>query len=495
MSYVVDRGLLKLRDQVDAAAPGRKKGSDGTIGDAEHAARTSQHNPESPPPPGNPDNQVDALDLTHDPASGADMAVVTEAIRRSKDLRVRYCVTPESRVLTSSLAWVPIGEIAPGQELVAFDEFGPRGGRGAKATSGQRMRTAQVLATSRLTLPCYRITTDRGVVTASGDHLWLVARQYRQTYRRWVRTEDLKPGMPIQHFSDPWEPADTFDEGWLGGLLDGEGCLSRAAHFPSGWRLTISQKPGPVMDEIERILSSMKFAFSRRVNPGADSVYLRGGLPEVLRLLGSVRTQRLFRKAVAGPIWEDHKIDGRWPHATVHKIEPVGDREVVAVETTTSTLLVEGMFSHNCIFARRIFSSYASNGRQAWVWGPYDGSDPHAGHAHISVNDQHHDETQDWKIGIDGVQLTDLLSDRKTTVNNALMTMLARTDYLANRLGLDARLTEVLTAVEDDVATPPGPTEIVLSMEQLNTIIAAVAAQVTDQVIARMDALRFEVRK
>lgn len=39
------------------------------------------------------------------------------------------------------------------------------------------------------------------------------------------------------------------------------------------------------------------------------------------------------------------------------------------------------------------------------------------------------------------MQLSDLLSDKKTTVNNALLTVLARTDYLANRLGLEARLT------------------------------------------------------
>lgn len=111
--WVVDRGLLVLRDQIDAAAPNRSKDSDGTIGDAAHAARDSDHNPESPPPAGNPDRQVDALDVTHDPAHGADMAVVSEAIRASHDVRVRYIIFarriayPTARNGFAAWAWQP----------------------------------------------------------------------------------------------------------------------------------------------------------------------------------------------------------------------------------------------------------------------------------------------------------------------------------------------------------------------------------------------------
>jgi hypothetical protein len=73
-------------------APNRRKGSDGTKGDVAHQARESKHNPEHPAPSGNPDNQVDALDLTHDPERGADMAVVTENIRLSRDRRVNLVI-------------------------------------------------------------------------------------------------------------------------------------------------------------------------------------------------------------------------------------------------------------------------------------------------------------------------------------------------------------------------------------------------------------------
>jgi hypothetical protein len=90
--WVVDRGLDRLLAQINEAAPGRSKVSDGSIGDAAHQATTSDHNPEHPPPVGNPDYEVDARDFTQDPAHGADMGVVSESIRLSKDSRVSYVI-------------------------------------------------------------------------------------------------------------------------------------------------------------------------------------------------------------------------------------------------------------------------------------------------------------------------------------------------------------------------------------------------------------------
>lgn len=92
MAWVVDKGLLRLRDEINMLAPHRSKASDGFIGDAAHAGTPSDHNPQHPAPPGNPDYQVDAGDFTHDPAHGADMAMISEAIRRSRDSRVSYVI-------------------------------------------------------------------------------------------------------------------------------------------------------------------------------------------------------------------------------------------------------------------------------------------------------------------------------------------------------------------------------------------------------------------
>ena len=45
MAWRVAQSLIRLRDQINLAAPTRSKASDGTIGDAAHATRDSDHNP------------------------------------------------------------------------------------------------------------------------------------------------------------------------------------------------------------------------------------------------------------------------------------------------------------------------------------------------------------------------------------------------------------------------------------------------------------------
>lgn len=87
MSWRVAKSLDKLLEQLNAAAPKRSKISDGAIGDAAHATRDSDHNPWVKD---GAMGVVTARDFTHDPANGADMNKFTEAIRLSKDSRVKY---------------------------------------------------------------------------------------------------------------------------------------------------------------------------------------------------------------------------------------------------------------------------------------------------------------------------------------------------------------------------------------------------------------------
>jgi hypothetical protein len=85
----IAKSLLALREQVNQKAPGRSKVSDGTIGDAAHASRSSDHNPWVTD--GNV-GVVTALDITHDPAHGCDAGALAEAIRGSRDSRVKYII-------------------------------------------------------------------------------------------------------------------------------------------------------------------------------------------------------------------------------------------------------------------------------------------------------------------------------------------------------------------------------------------------------------------
>lgn len=74
------------------AASGYARSRIGTKGDEAHAARESKHNPEHPPPPGNPDYQVDAVDIDHAPELGVDVGRIWEAIRLSRDPRVYLAI-------------------------------------------------------------------------------------------------------------------------------------------------------------------------------------------------------------------------------------------------------------------------------------------------------------------------------------------------------------------------------------------------------------------
>lgn len=85
MAWRLAGSLVTLRAQINAEWPARSRRSDGTIGDSSHAARASDHNP-------NAQGVVTAFDCTHDPASGADMHLVAEDLRESRDPRLEYVI-------------------------------------------------------------------------------------------------------------------------------------------------------------------------------------------------------------------------------------------------------------------------------------------------------------------------------------------------------------------------------------------------------------------
>jgi len=86
MSWRVAKSLDKLRTQVNVAAPNRSKTDDGTIGDEAHSSRESDHNP-------NEVGVVCAMDITHDPKNGVDSERLAQALRSSKDPRIKYVIS------------------------------------------------------------------------------------------------------------------------------------------------------------------------------------------------------------------------------------------------------------------------------------------------------------------------------------------------------------------------------------------------------------------
>lgn len=89
MTYRLAKSLVKLRTQLNALFPERDKESDGWIGNAEHASRSSDHNPWLKV---NGVGVVTALDVDADIGYGVTCDMLRDALVRSKDRRIKYII-------------------------------------------------------------------------------------------------------------------------------------------------------------------------------------------------------------------------------------------------------------------------------------------------------------------------------------------------------------------------------------------------------------------
>ncbi len=125
----VARALLKLRDQVNALAPNRDKASDGTIGDANHQNRSSDHNPYIID---GANGVVTALDITHSPTKGCDAGRIALSLLASRDPRIKYIIW--NRKIAASYAvggtapwvWRPYNGINPHTRHVHISVIGEK---------------------------------------------------------------------------------------------------------------------------------------------------------------------------------------------------------------------------------------------------------------------------------------------------------------------------------------------------------------------------------
>jgi Putative peptidoglycan binding domain len=102
MAWRLAKSLETMREQFNAHAPNRKKTSDGTIGDAAHASRDSDHNPWIQD---GANGVVSALDITHDPGNGVDTWAIAEYLRQQKDGRIKYVISNKRIFSSTTSPW------------------------------------------------------------------------------------------------------------------------------------------------------------------------------------------------------------------------------------------------------------------------------------------------------------------------------------------------------------------------------------------------------
>ena len=271
----------------------------------------------------------------------------------SDEFRMSYCVTPETRILTSDLRWVRADSIKAGDKLIGFDENPP------KRYGQRKFNETLVEDVGEIERPCYEVTLNNGTkVTCSEEHQWLVFTAGSRTV--WKQTKDLVSTDRIYKVCDVWEdlPQD-YRLGYLSASFDGEGCITQVNGKIQ--QLTFAQRDNAMLKQVKEYLTDFGFDYNadyfdrRKLDKGQDPVYklfIKGGKRELLRFLGSVRPKRLldnFDPNQLGTVRCSNGDLGSDIHPRVESIKYVGVKKVIPIRTTSHTYVAEGLASHNCL--------------------------------------------------------------------------------------------------------------------------------------------------
>lgn len=252
-----------------------------------------------------------------------------------------YCLTPNHKVLTADLRYVPLGNLCIGDKLLAFDE------ETKKPHNGRHYTESIVLNIKRNIAECFAVELGTGeIFYTTAEHKWLVGK--KPFYWHWMQTKDLLCGTghscshPYKIFPDFNEEL-SYEAGWLSGFFDGEGTLGARAD------IAVCQKDNAALSRAKDYLSKLNIPFSihSHSTSGVFVISILGGVVERIKTLGRLRPIRLLKNL---KINELGRMERRNAEATfIKSVTPIGKKEIVEIKTSSSTLIVEGYPMHNCL--------------------------------------------------------------------------------------------------------------------------------------------------
>ena len=203
---------------------------------------------------------------------------------------------------------------------------------------------------------CMRVGLDDGTsIVCSTDHKLLVCpRSADRGGWRWAHAQDLRLGHKLRAGVPPVDPGVDYDSGWMGGFLDGEGYVGKnggmSKEGDAGFGLGWSQKPGDVHNQACAIMTANGFdGFGVSAENGGtykDVLTAKCGQWPALGALMRFRPVRLLAKKP----WLGATIPAEKCVKRIVSLGMVGEREVVALKTSTHTFIAEGVCSHNSAF-------------------------------------------------------------------------------------------------------------------------------------------------
>lgn len=271
-----------------------------------------------------------------------------------KARQLGMCLDPNTKILKSDFTWVRISDIEIGDEIIGVDEH-PR-----CQGSSRKLKPGIVEGKIKKIRKSYKITFDNGkTLICTGEHRWLARTTATDCHWRSIEGDGKKKlnvGNNIRRIvTDTWETGD-FEDGWIGGMLDGEGSLAKKNRL--GGNIVISQLSGDVFNKLINYFELHDYTYRIEIdNPERKSKF--GKKPvnkivlsrtnEIFKLIGITRPTRFIKR----DWWIGKKIpqikSGNYSKIT--NIECIGEQEVIDLQTSIKTFIAEGYVSHNSTFA------------------------------------------------------------------------------------------------------------------------------------------------
>lgn len=284
------------------------------------------------------------------PSHSGDFGNEFKKVVRAREGRVIVnCVAPGTKVLMRDLTWKNAEDILPGESLLGFDEFP------TAPTSRRYFKTSTVEQTSIQNSPRLYISTDMGDIIVSPDHKFIKRISGRG---QWLEATKLKKGDRVLFFTQPWEVANNYDGGWLAGFLDGEGYLGNGGGNKwAGFRATglgFGQNDGAAAEKAQQLFADLGFVLTKQGNRTCKQYHVSSRASNIpyawLRAIGQLRPVRLLSKAIDATEGLATWGTASKP-ATILNIYKYKSGPVVAIKTTSKTLITNGFLSHNCDYA------------------------------------------------------------------------------------------------------------------------------------------------
>lgn len=262
---------------------------------------------------------------------------------------INFCMSPKTQILTQDLKWVSLEQLRVGDKIIGIDE--------KYDNACRHLRPADVLSVDKVFLPSHKIKTEKGEMIVSSTHP-ILARIIKKNHKHkkdsfnWVQAQNLTVNHELAYACDPWSinSCDLKSRAWMGGMLDGEGCLSRPTPTKKrkyNARLSIGQNKGPIFDEIGRVLDCLKIDYKTYKNSTNNCYqYVMSSKWDSMKVIANCPAIRMW--ANRDSIWNGAKIHSKNnKHIRIHSIECIGEHELIAISTSTDTFIGDGFFQHN----------------------------------------------------------------------------------------------------------------------------------------------------